>query len=237
MQSNLSGCNASSASLPVPTTVVFTSPLPISSRMLICWISSSSTTSRFFIGRSTKSFSSSNACCKRLLVFGLGQVSPARPASESGSVSSSTRDDLHRNVARGQIHFQPVQHAPAVQVRQMQVERDGIGLEFARQRQAQPNRAGATMPLKPLFVRHFQQDLARNSDRLRRSATLGRPAAIAPRSSSTHSMLGVFDGRFRHTASVPTTASAIRRTASDCESVPPRRADARSARAFAAGTA
>jgi len=45
------------------------------------------------------------------------------------------RDDVDRNMARGQIHFQPVQHAPAIEVRQMDIERHGRRLQLARQSQ------------------------------------------------------------------------------------------------------
>ena len=60
-------CRASSASSPVATAVVCTSPLPISSTMLCAARSSSSTTSSRFTGRSTNSCSVVSASDERLL--------------------------------------------------------------------------------------------------------------------------------------------------------------------------
>jgi hypothetical protein len=44
-------------------------------------------------------------------------------------------NDVDRDVPRRQIDLQTVQHAPAVEVRQMEVKRDGVRLQFACQRQ------------------------------------------------------------------------------------------------------
>ena len=44
------------------------------------------------------------------------------------------RQHLHRNVARGRILLQVVEHRPAQHVGQEDIERDGRGMELARQR-------------------------------------------------------------------------------------------------------
>ena len=48
-------------------------------------------------------------------------------------------DDVHRNVPQRRIVLQPLEHAPAVDVRQRDVEQDGVRLVVAGQR----NRRGA----------------------------------------------------------------------------------------------
>ena len=45
-------------------------------------------------------------------------------------------DDVHRDVARARVALEPVEHLPAVDDGQLDVERDGVGLELVGERQA-----------------------------------------------------------------------------------------------------
>ena len=49
---------------------------------------------------------------------------------------------VHRDVAGARVVLEPVEHRPAVDVGQADVERDRVGLELARQRQRRRRRAG-----------------------------------------------------------------------------------------------
>ena len=51
-------------------------------------------------------------------------------------------DDLDRNMARGRVFLQVVEHRPAQHVRQENVQADGRGLELARQRERRAAAAG-----------------------------------------------------------------------------------------------
>ena len=55
--------------------------------------------------------------------------------------------------------FKPIQHAPAIEVRQVEIERDGVGLEFARQRKRRGSALGDDA-FEAFFVRHLQQNAA-----------------------------------------------------------------------------
>ena len=46
------------------------------------------------------------------------------------------RDDVHRDVARAGIVLQAIEHVPAVEARQIEVERDRVGPMLARHLQA-----------------------------------------------------------------------------------------------------
>ena len=135
MQSNWLAPSASSASSPVPTAVVSTSPLPISSTMLLAL--------RLVVlddqqllhppldeaaGCSTRA-SSSASLGHRLLRKAIA------PCFSPRCCSSVDRDDVDRDVAGARVVLQAVEDRPAVHVRAADVERDGVGLELARQRQ------------------------------------------------------------------------------------------------------
>ncbi len=46
------------------------------------------------------------------------------------------RDDVHRDVARAGVVLQPIEHVPAVEARQIEIERDRVGAMLARHLQA-----------------------------------------------------------------------------------------------------
>ena len=75
---------------------------------------------------------------------------------------SSPGDDVHRNVAGGRIVLQAVQNGPAGHVGKIDVQRDGAGLELARQRQGGAPRS-ATSAFNAAIVRQVHQD-AREGD-------------------------------------------------------------------------
>ena len=52
------------------------------------------------------------------------------------AVSSVDGEDVHGDVPDGRVVLEPVEHRPAVHAGQVDVERDGAGLELARQREA-----------------------------------------------------------------------------------------------------
>ena len=94
------------------------------------------------------------------------------------------RDDAHRDVPRRDVVLQPLQHAPAVDVGQVDVERDRVGLVLAGHGQ----RGGAQrgdQPLEALLARGVEQDAGEARGRSRRSAARGRRAGSSSRSSPT----------------------------------------------------
>ena len=60
------------------------------------------------------------------------------------------RDDLHRDVPRGRVELELVEHRPAEHVGQEDVERDGRRAGTAGRARAPIAPLVATMPLKPL---------------------------------------------------------------------------------------
>ena len=67
------------------------------------------------------------------------------------------RDDLHRDVPRGRVELELVEHRPAEHVGQEDIERDGGGLELPGEREA--HRAlGGDDALEALVARQAEQD-------------------------------------------------------------------------------
>ena len=134
MQSKCSRPSASSASAPVATATVLTSPLPTSSMMLWRWTSSSSTTSSFFTRRSTNSRMRVEDPGQRVLVRGLGLEAQGALLQRALRLVRH-RDHVDRDVAGRGVVLQPLQHAPAVDVGQADVQGDGARLQLAGQGQ------------------------------------------------------------------------------------------------------
>ena len=66
-------------------------------------------------------------------------------------------DDLHRDVARGRVELELVEHRPAEHVGQEDIERDGRGVELPGQGQAQ-RALGGDDALEALVARQAEQD-------------------------------------------------------------------------------
>ena len=66
-------------------------------------------------------------------------------------------DDMHWNVARCWIVFQPIQHRPTVHHRQLNIQRDRVGLEMPRQRQTR-FAVGGNDAFVVLFAGQIQHD-------------------------------------------------------------------------------
>ena len=97
-----------------------------------------------------------------------------RPAWQRALARFVGRDHAHRDVARRDVVLQPLEHAPAVDVGQEDVERDRGRLVLARQRQ----RGGAErgdQALEALLARRVEQEARERRGRSRRSAARGRP--------------------------------------------------------------
>ena len=137
--------------------VVCTSPSPISSAMLRCAASSSSTTSSRLTGRSTNSCSVVSASLSDSLVAGLVRKSMA-PEPEAALPVLLDRDDVDRDVPGGRVVLEPVEDGPAVRVGQPEIERDGGRLVLPGQRQ-RPVGALGHEPLEAPVARQVEQDL------------------------------------------------------------------------------
>ena len=100
-------------------------------------------------------WSSSPSSTSRL---GIGLATNARhPDASAWSRASSVRDHAHRDVPGGQVVLEPLQHPPAVDVRQVDVERDGVRLVLAGQGQGgRPERGD--QPLEPLLAGGVEQE-------------------------------------------------------------------------------
>ena len=92
------------------------------------------------------------------------------------------RDDADRDVPGGDVVLEPLDHAPAVDVGQADVEGDGVGLVLAGHRQ----RGGAErrdQPLEALLARGLEQELGERQvvldDQEQRIAGLDRLAVVA----------------------------------------------------------
>ena len=68
------------------------------------------------------------------------------------------RDDLHRDVARGRVELELVEHRPAEHVGQEDIERDGRRAGTAGPATGPARPCVATMPLKPLSRAKPEQD-------------------------------------------------------------------------------
>ena len=118
------------------------------------------------------------------------------------------RDDVDRNVPQGQIVLQAIEHAPAVDIRQRNIEQNRLRLKFAGQ-----GDAGRAQRRDQAFEAHlvggFQDEVRKSRCRYRRSAPRDRRAAMVLRSSFASSaqrqrFAAVFDAtssanRFRRT--------------------------------------
>ena len=156
MQSNGVRSSAASASWPVATAVVCTSPLPISSTMLLRSTSLSSTTSRFFTVRSMNPPIVVSAAFSASCVTGLPRCAMA-PSFNPRSASSVTEMMCTGNVPRRRVVLQAIEHRPAVERRQVDVEGDGVGLDLLRERQADVAAHGHDR-LESLLARRIDQD-------------------------------------------------------------------------------
>ena len=89
---------------------------------------------------------------ERLAIDRLGEIAPSRPAASPVRLFQH-RNDVDRDVPRLRIVLQPVEHRPAVHARQLDVERDGVGLVVAGHRQADVA-AHRRQALEALLARH-----------------------------------------------------------------------------------
>ena len=118
---------------------------------------SGSTTSRLFAGRPTKSFrrSSSSSSVSRVLI---GLATKARAPEFRARSRASSVEMTHTGMWRVcDVVLEPLQHAPAVDVGQEDVQRDGVGLVLARHGQG----GGAErrdQPLEALLAGRVQQE-------------------------------------------------------------------------------
>ncbi len=67
------------------------------------------------------------------------------------------RDDMHRNMPRGRIMLESVQHTPAIDDRQLQIKRNGVGLPLAGQGQPKVATRGDNT-FEALISGQIQQD-------------------------------------------------------------------------------
>ena len=123
---------------------------------------------------------------------------------------------MHRDVARVEVVLQAVEHAPAVDVGQADVERDRVGLVLARERDRGRCRCAVTMRLEAVLVRERRAgscakavsfstissdavagsdvDAGRRRPASRASDRLGRSAATARRDADALGALDVDAG-------------------------------------------
>ena len=180
MQSNRPAWSASSASAPVPTAVVCTSPPPISSTMLRC--------ARLVVLDHQQALhrpvdelvQRRERLAQRLLRGRLGQeVEGAEP--EAALPVLVHRDDVDRDVAGGRVVLEPVEDGPAVHVGQAEVERDAVGW-YSRASASARSPRWATIPLKPRSRARSSRICAKagSSSTIRRTRS---PGSMALRSS------------------------------------------------------
>ena len=111
---------------------------------------SGSTTSSCRAGRPTKSLQLVEQLVERRR--GSGSAWRRRPGAPDASARSraSSVEMTHTGMCRvAEVVLQPLQHPPAVDVRQVDVERDGVGLVLAGQGQGRRRPSEVTSPLKP----------------------------------------------------------------------------------------
>ena len=125
-------CASASASSPLPTAVVTTSPSPISSMMLSRCTASSSTTSSWLhpLLEETRQLlerAVNGLPRDRLLQERERAVLQRAPLARRG------RDDVDRDVARRRVVLELIEQHPAVDVGQAQIERDRVGPQRARE--------------------------------------------------------------------------------------------------------
>ena len=120
-----------------------------SSRMLSRWTRRPPRTSSFLTRRSTNSPHACRSSSEGSPGPPACAGSRGRPAAGARSRLVRHRDDVDGDVAGGRVVLEPVEHAPAVDVGQADVERDGAGLDLAGQGEGSRRRAAATRALKP----------------------------------------------------------------------------------------
>ena len=90
-----------------------------------------------------------------------------RPEADAAVGVLLGRDDVDRDVPRREVVLQPVEHPPAVDVGQLDVERDRVGPGVARERERRRRPASSTSALKP-FSCAMSTGTGRSSRRSRR---------------------------------------------------------------------
>ena len=117
-------------------------------------------------------------------------------------------DHVDRDVARGQVVLQPVEHPPAVDVRQLDVQRDGVDPGRALDERQRVGALVATSGLEPVLVGQVHQE----SREVTSFSTISRTRSSGPiasrsswtscdsRTGSAPAMHGVHVGHHGHDA-------------------------------------
>ena len=207
-----SACNASRAGADARDV---TSPLPMTFRISPRCRSSSSTSSSSLTGRARNSSVRASACCKRRVIHRLFQHRE-RAHLQAALARIVDGDDVDRDVPRVGAALENVEQAPAVHVRQVDVESDQRRAEAAHQRQ----RAAAGRRhdgLEAAIVRQVEQDAAelrvvlddQQHARRRAGCSAGRRSAPLRTSSGVDSRLTTTCARLRRLVA---ELSAVMRT-------------------------
>jgi len=88
--------------------------------------------------------------------FGFGEKAE-RALGPGGFRIFINRDDVNRDVTSGEVHFESVQHAPAIHVWQMDIKGDGRRLKVPHHGESVSS-ALRHNALKAFFMRHFEKD-------------------------------------------------------------------------------